>query len=64
MGRGTPCPMPPDNRKAIHDVVTAFHGAGISREEIARALQHLWPGCTANHVRGVIGGRHLTPPTR
>ena len=61
MGRGTPCPMPPENVQAIREAVTSFRAAGVHRNEIAAAIQHLWPGCNANHVRGVIGGLQTKP---
>lgn len=56
MGKGTPCPMPPQNKQAIRDAISAFRAAGVHQDEIARSLQKLWPGCTGNHVRGVFAG--------
>lgn len=56
MGRGTPCPMPEDRRVAIHLQITTLKALGCDIYEIAKKMQDLWPGCTANHVRGVIAG--------
>lgn len=56
MGVGTPCPMPPGNREAIHLQITTLKALGCDRFEIADKIQDIWPGCTANHVRGVIAG--------
>lgn len=62
MGRGTPCPMPPENRDAIRTALTCFWESGMrDRDVLAAAMQQLWPGCTANHVRGVIGGLQSKP---
>lgn len=57
MGTGTPCPMPPENRVAIHDRLLALRASG-ERDlyKIAEAMQDLWPGCERNHVRGAIAG--------
>lgn len=57
MGTGTPCPMPPENRLAIHERLLALRASG-ERDlyKIAEAMQDLWPGCERNHVRGAIAG--------
>ena len=57
MGVGTPCRMPPGSKRAIHRRVRALKAQGVSDlYEMAEALQGLWPGATANHVRGVLAG--------
>lgn len=61
MGRGTPCPMPEGKRPAIHAQITTMSALGADIHEIAKKIQDIWPGCTANHVRGAIGGLQSKP---
>lgn len=62
MGRGTPCPMPEENRDAIRTALTCFWDAGFrDLDVLAASMQQLWPGCTGNHVRGVIAGLQSKP---
>lgn len=56
MGVGTPCPMPEGKREAIQTQIMMMKALGLSIYEIAPKMQNIWPGCEANHVRGVIAG--------
>lgn len=67
MGKGTPCPMPYGNKTAIHARITQLRLSGADIHDIAPLIQDLWPGATANHVRGVVAGlvsRKTPLPTR
>lgn len=53
------CPMPPENKRRIHDRILGMRfmpGEPYTLDQIARAVQDLWPGAEANHVRGVVAG--------
>ena len=53
------CPMPPQNKRRIHDRILGMRfmpGKPYSLEQMAIAIQDLWPGAEANHVRGVVAG--------
>lgn len=59
VAKGTHCPMPPQNRQKIHDrllVMRFMPGKPYTLEQMAAAVDDLWPGVTANHVRGAIAG--------
>lgn len=59
MTRGTPCPMPEGAKQKIHDRILGMRfmpGKTYTLEEIATAIQDVWPGAQANHVRGVVAG--------
>lgn len=52
-------PIPEANRTRIHDRVMGLRfmpGKRYSLAQMALALSDLWPGVTANQVRGVIAG--------
>jgi hypothetical protein len=51
--------MPTGNKRLIHDRILTMRfmpGEPYSLEQMARAVQDLWPGAEANHVRGVVAG--------
>lgn len=53
------CPMPPGNKSRIHDRILGMRfmpGEPYTLEQMAAAVQDLWPGAQANHVRGVVAG--------
>lgn len=55
----TPAPMPEHNRSRIHDRVIGLRfmpGKKYTLAQIALTLSDLWPGVTANQVRGLVAG--------
>lgn len=59
-----PSPMPEANRERIHDLLLGMKAVGsvkrYSEEEMAKAVEHLWPGVRPTQIRGVIARLALT----
>lgn len=51
--------MPEGNKRKIHDRILGMRfmpGKPYTLEQMALAVQDLWPGAEVNHVRGVVAG--------
>lgn len=56
MSKGQKCPMPRGNVDAIRTQIVAMRALKMDIFQIAEKMQDLWPGCTSNHVRGLLAG--------